>query len=300
MIQQLWLRGALLLTLVLVAVISFLPPDWSEQAAALIETVDVMSDRDVEFLTVAFLDVGQGDAIFIETPDGVQLLIDGGPDNGVLRELARQMSPLDRTIDIVLATHSDKDHIGGLVDVLKRYEVAAIVTTTNQNDTSVARTFTELIQLEGADLYTAQAGQQYQLGASTTLFILSPLGDPTNWESNSASIVALLEYGDTSFMLTGDAGINTEEYLVSSYGDYLKSDVLKLGHHGSKTSSGDVFLDTVRPHTAVVSAGQDNSYGHPHPSVVSLLEERDIKILETAKEGTIIFKSDGERVWLEG
>ena len=224
-------------------VVLMLPPDWSEQAATIIEAADVTESTDDNLLTVAFLDVGQGDAIFIETPDGVQVLIDGGPDSSALRELARQMSHLDRTIDIVLATHSDKDHIGGLIDVLSRYEVTSVITTTNQKDTTVARTFTESVQLEGADLYTAQAGQQYQLGASTTLFILSPLGDPTNWESNSASIVALLQYGDTSFMLTGDAGLNTEEYLVSSYGEYLQSDVLKLGHHGSKTSSGDDFFD---------------------------------------------------------
>ena len=280
-------------------VVLMLPPDWSEQAATIIEAADVTESTDDNLLTVAFLDVGQGDAIFIETPDGVQVLIDGGPDSSALRELARQMSHLDRTIDIVLATHSDKDHIGGLIDVLSRYEVTSVITTTNQNDTTVARTFTESVQLEGADLYTAQAGQQYQLGASTTLFILSPLGDPTNWESNSASIVALLQYGDTSFMLTGDAGLNTEEYLVSSYGEYLQSDVLKLGHHGSKTSSGDDFLDTVRPEVAVVSAGIDNSYGHPHPSVVTSLEERDIKILDTSKQGTIVFKSDGTKLLLE-
>jgi len=250
-------------------------------------------------LTVAFLDVGQGDAIFIETPDGVQLLIDGGPDSGVLRELSTQMPFFDRTLDIVLATHSDKDHIGGLVDVLSRYEVKGIVTTTNKNDTSVAEMFSDLVQLEGADLYVAQAGQQYQLGASTTLFVLSPQGDPTNWESNSASIVAQLQFEDTTFMFTGDAGINTEEYLVSSYGELLKTDVLKLGHHGSDTSSGELFLDTVQPEVAVVSAAKDNSYGHPHRSVVSSLRERDINILETGQQGTIIFKSDGDKVWVE-
>src|SRR3989338_2831267 len=117
----------------------------------------VTRSGDVSYLTVAFLDVGQGDAIYIETPDGVQLLIDGGPDSSVLRELSSQLPHFDRTIDIVLATHSDKDHIGGLVDVLNRYEVGSIITTNNKNDTSIAETFSELVQLEGADLYTAQA-----------------------------------------------------------------------------------------------------------------------------------------------
>src|SRR3990167_6616951 len=302
MTKVLLVRAGILLFLCGWLVVQQVPNEWWQKSitnAAQLSGVVQSEKNDDELLTVAFLDVGQGDAIYIETPDGIQLLIDGGPDSSVLRELNTQLSHLDRTIDIVLATHSDKDHIAGVIDVLARYEVESIITTSNQNDTTVARTFAESVQLEGADLYTAQAGQQYQLGASTTLFILSPLGDPTNWESNSASIVALLEYGDTSFMLTGDAGLNTEEYLVSSYGEFLKSDVLKLGHHGSKTSSGEAFLDTVQPEIGIVSAGIDNSYGHPHPSVVSSLEERDIKILETSKLGTIIFKSDGGRVWFE-
>ena len=287
------LRIAIISFLVLVIIFSAAPQvvSFSVLPAALGEVEKV--------LTVAFLDVGQGDAIFIETPDGVQVLIDGGPDSGVVRELSKQLPFFDKTIDVVLATHSDKDHIGGLIDVLERYQVETIIRTENKNDTEVAALFDTFQNTEGAEVYFARAGQQLQIGASTTLLILSPQGDPTDWESNTASIVAQLEYGESTFMLTGDAGVNIEEYLSETYGSLLQSDVLKLGHHGSRTSSGDIFLDTVSPRYAVVSAGAGNSYGHPHKEVVENLDERDIEILQTADLGTIVFKSDGKNIWIE-
>lgn len=250
-------------------------------------------------LTVAFLDVGQGDAIFIETPDGVQMLVDGGVGNAVLRELSKQMSIGDRNLDIVLATHSDKDHIGGLVDVLERYEVENIITTNNINETTVSEAFALSVSKEEADLQIVSTGHQLALGASTSLRIFSPLGDTGNWETNTASIVAKLKYGDVEFMLTGDAPISIEEYLVKTYGTDLESEVLKLGHHGSRTSSGEIFLDTIKPEYGVVSAGKDNTYGHPHSEVVENLKKRDINMLNTADSGTIVFKSDGKAVWRE-
>jgi competence protein ComEC len=252
-----------------------------------------------KYLTVAFLDVGQGDSIFIETPDGKQMLIDGGPDNSVLRELSKLMSFFDRNIDVVLATHSDKDHIGGLVDVLKRYEVETLIQTENENDTAVAEAFTERGSIEKAEIVMARAGQQFELGASTTVSILSPANNPESWESNSASIIVQVQYGEIGFMLTGDAGVNIEEYLAYSYGDLLESEVLKLGHHGSRTSTSELFLDKVQPQFAVVSAGADNRYGHPHKEVVDEVVSRNIKILSTAAVGNVVFQTDGERLWVE-
>ena len=250
-------------------------------------------------LTVVFLDVGQGDAIYIETPDGVQLLIDGGPDGSVVRALPKFMSLFDRKIDVVLATHSDKDHIGGLTDVLERYVVENIVRTKNTNDTSVAGVFATLESEENAAIQYAAAGQEFLLGASTTLSILFPASNPEGWESNSASIVAQLNYGEISFMLTGDAPVGIEEYLAESYGPLLESEVLKLGHHGSRTSTADSFLAAVDPIYAVVSAGKNNSYGHPHESVLAKVQAQGVDILSTASAGTVVFKSDGEKVWVE-
>lgn len=250
-------------------------------------------------LAVHFLDVGQGDAIFIETPDQVQILIDGGPDGSVLRELGEVMSMFDKTIDVVLATHNDKDHIGGLVDVLARYQVSVIMQTNNQSDTSVGQQFFKKTEAERASVIYPIAGERYILGASTTLTIFSPAGDVSNHESNPSSIVAKLEYGNTSFFLTGDAPDRIEEYLASAYQDELKSTVLKLGHHGSRTSTSPVFIASVLPAYSIVSAGENNSYGHPHAEVVERVEEVGSHILSTAEVGRVSFYSDGERVWLE-
>jgi competence protein ComEC len=250
-------------------------------------------------LTVAFLDVGQGDAIYIETPEGIQVLIDGGPDATVLRSLAAVMPFMDKELDLMIATHRDKDHIGGLVDVLERYEVKQLILTKNTGDTTTSEAFDSAVTEEGLDVAYAEAGLVVNLGASTTLTILSPSGDPTNWESNTSSIVAKLTFGETDFLLTGDAPEGIESYLASTVGSTLKSEVLKLGHHGSKTSSIAMFLTVVSPEYAVVSAGRDNSYGHPHPEVVDRVTESGASLVSTAEAGTLVFKSDGERLWVE-
>ena len=260
---------------------------------------ELLSATREPYLTVAFLDVGQGDAIYIETPDGVQLLIDGGPDGTVLRELPLVMPWWDRRIDMILATHPDKDHIGGLVDVLTRYEVGKIIRTENESDTAVASAFSFMSAEEvGAITHLARAGDVIQLGASTTLTVYSPASDPTTWESNNASIVTKLTYGEIDFMLTGDASVGTEEWMIDEYGGLLSSEVLKLGHHGSRTSTADSFLDTVQPTYAIVSAGADNRYGHPHEEVVAKVQARNIQLLDTLG-GAVVFRSDGGRVWLE-
>ncbi len=254
---------------------------------------------DSTHLVVYFLDVGQGDAIFIETPDGVQALIDGGPDGTVVRELGKLMPFFDRTIDVVVATHPDKDHVGGLIDVLERFQVPLVVSTENVSDTSASELFQEQMSNEGAEIVMARRGQRIALGASTTLEILYPESNPRDMESNASSIVAKLTYGETSFMLTGDSPKRIEEYLVLVEGEYLKSDVLKVGHHGSRTSTSEMFLDEVQPDFAVVSSGRNNSYGHPHVEVTDLLFNTGVETLSTAELGTITFYSDGERVWYE-
>jgi len=255
---------------------------------------------DSDQLQVHFLDVGQGDATLIETKEGIQVLIDGGPDSSVLRELSNVLALTDRYIDIVVATHPDKDHISGLIDVLDRYEVGMLVLTENKSDTLTTETYLNAVdEEEGAKIIYARRGQTWQLGASTTLRVLFPDTDPTNMESNTSSIVLQLTYGDTKFLFTGDSPKAIEEYLVLTEGEHLKSDVLKVGHHGSRTSTSELFLDEVQPKYAVISAGRNNRYGHPHVEVTDMLFNKRIQTLNTADRGTITFMSDGEEIFVE-
>jgi competence protein ComEC len=241
--------------------------------------------------------VGQGDAILIETPDGFEALVDGGRDSSVLRELGKERGFFDKEIDLVVATHPDLDHIAGLVDVLKRYKVKTILLTENEGDSGAATAFASAVPKEGAEIILADAGQVFQLGASTSIQVFAPTGDESKLESNTASIVIRVVYGNTSFMLTGDAPMEIENYLVETYGAQLDSDVLKLGHHGSKTSTSDTWLDTVTPQYGVVSAGLDNRYGHPHQDVMQRVFKRNIATSHTGTDGTVTFQSDGQTVW---
>ncbi len=251
---------------------------------------------DERYLCVVFLDVGQGDAIFIQSPSGTQMLIDGGRDNSVLRELGSVMGFFDKDLDYALATHPDADHVGGLADVFERYQVANVIRTENESDTPVWTRVEKLMEKEGSKIYFARRGQTYDLGGGVSLEILFPDIDPSELESNTASIVGKLTYGGTSFMLTGDSPKAIEEYLVLIEGEHLKSDVLKAGHHGSRTSTSELFLDEVRPTYAVISAGKNNQYGHPHVEVTDMLFNAGVKTYATAEEGRIVFWSDGQNL----
>ena len=257
-------------------------------------------------LTVTFLDVGQGDAIFIQSPSGVQALIDGGNSGQkVVRELSKILPFYDRSIDIVMATHPDTDHVGGLITVLKNYAVKHILRPGVGHDAPAIDSLLLEIAKEknkGATEALARRGMVFDLGADThgvraKLHILFPDREVNALESNTASIVARLVYGDTSLMLTGDSPKAIEKYLVSLDSTALKSGILKIGHHGSKTSTSEAFLGYVDPQWAIVSAGKDNSYGHPHKSVVDMVRRFGIAIKNTANDGSISFESDG-RGWL--
>lgn len=254
-------------------------------------------------LEVSFLDVGQGDAILIESPIGYQVLIDGGRNNrAVLRELPKAMGFFDRSIDMVVATHPDSDHIGGLIDVLKRYEVATVLMTNNEGGTPAYDAFIEAVKKEGATILDAKRGQVYDLGVgetgSTTLTILFPDRDVRTLENNTSSIVARLSYGEADMVFTGDSPSAIERYLVALDGTALRSEVLKLGHHGSRTSTDAQFLEMVQPKYGIISAGKDNEYGHPHREVMDLLAQYNVETRNTADVGTITLISNGKELWL--
>jgi len=248
-------------------------------------------------LTVAFLDVGQGDAIYIEAPNGNQLLIDGGRGKGMLRELAKVMPFYDRSIDVVLATHPDQDHIGGLPELLNRYEVKTILRSGVIHDTGVYHALNKVIQTRKVEEIFARRGMRIHLDNNVYLEILFPDRDVTHFKPNDASVVTRLVYNETEFIFTGDAPKDIEEYVASLDGNSLQSDVLKVGHHGSKTSTSELFLGAVLPSIAVISVEEDSRYGHPHEEVLETLTEFNIEIVATSEAGTIVFESDGKKLW---
>lgn len=253
------------------------------------------AERDT--LTVAFFDVGQGDSIFIESPTGVQVLLDGGPDNGVLAQLGSVMPFYDHSIDMLIVSNPDKDHFAGLVDVLKRYSIQNVLEPGTVTDTEIYKIFKDAVREEGIEPAIARRGMVIDLGGGVSLQILFPDRDVSGLSTNDGSVVAKLVYGDTSFMLSGDTTKNIEEYLTLLDGKNLDVDVLKLAHHGSKTSSSDVFLGATTPKYAIVSAGKENRYGHPHQEVIDRLNALNVKILGTYEMGTVVFESNGVQLW---
>lgn len=257
----------------------------------------LVDSRENKILTVAFLDVGQGDAIYIEAPNGNQLLIDGGADKAVLRELSEQMPFWDRSINMVVASHPDNDHVGGIPSVINRFAVETLLEPGIHSDKGAYEAMVMIAEKKGTDIIHVRSGKRYIIDDGVYLDILFPDRDVSGIEANTGSIIARLTYNEISFLFTGDAPKSIEKYMVAIYGTELNVDVLKLGHHGSKTSSSLEFLGFTSPKFAVISAGKNNSYGHPHDEVTERLEKLDIEYFVTGDIGTIVFKSDGEKVY---
>ncbi len=245
-------------------------------------------------LTFAMLDIGQGDALFIESPTGTQVLFDGGPPRKILSQLARVMSPFDKTIDAIIITNPDTDHISGFLDVLKTYKVGEVFEPGTFNDSKTYQNLEMEIKKQNIPNILAKRGMRLDIGGGAVIDILFPDRDVSFWSSNDGSVVAKLSYGNTSVVLTGDATTKTEKIILdgSSKGS-LRSTILKVGHHGSRTSTSASFTQAVAPTYAFISDGKDNKYGHPHQDVLDTLASFGAKIFRTDLLGTIIMKSDG-------
>jgi competence protein ComEC len=250
-------------------------------------------------LIVSILDVGQGDSILVTGPTGVTMLVDGGPDHSVLRDLGHEFPFFKRSIDLVVETHPDKDHIAGLVDVLSRYQVANFMSSGMPGTTAVAEALREAVTHE-PDMHTllARRGMRIYLGGGAYADVLYPDKDVSKGETNAGSVVLHVVYGTTSFMLTGDLPSAEEDYLAGlDVGNAnLPSTVLKAGHHGSKNSTDNAWLSAVNPKIVAISAGKDNRYGHPNPDTISRIQHEGATILSTITQGTIHFVSNGSSV----
>jgi len=249
-------------------------------------------------LHVVFFDIGQGDSIFFETPLHHQVLIDGGPSDKVLERLAREMPFWDRSIDLIVLTHPDYDHVRGFLDVLDRYKVDNILWTGGIKETKTFDVWQEKIIQEETNIYIAKKGDIIHFNEAY-LSILYPfsslLGVNIEKGSNETSIVAKLVFKENSFLFTGDIS-KKQELLLED----VESDVLKVAHHGSKNATSLEFLREVDPYFAIISCGRDNSYGHPHERVLSNLKEFGIVVLRTDKVGNINIAANGSDLKYEG
>ena len=260
--------------------------------------VAVYQRQSGDLLAVYFLDVGQGDAILIDSPTHRQVLIDGGKNRQVLSKIAQALPFGDKSIDVVIGTHPDADHIGGLPEVIARYDVDLFFEPGVESENNIDDELKRRIRDKNIPSLIARRGMVLNLGDGVRLTILFPTQDVSNWETNRASIVAKLEYEDISFLLTGDSPIGIEDALMKMNSRILDIDVLKLGHHGSRTSTSLKFSQVTTPEYAIISAGRDNSYGHPHQEVLNNLASVGAKILSTFENGTIKFETDGTTLQL--
>ena len=255
-------------------------------------------------LHVSFLDVGQGDAILIQTPDGQNILIDGGPDSQQINlELSKKLPFWDRTIDLVVCTQPQADHITGLVEVLHRYKVKQVLDPGVSCNSSIYREWLRLVEEKGIEYNIGRAGQEIDLGSGIKMEVLNPpegLFEGTSHDVDNNGAVLKLTWNKVSFLFTADIREEAEFELIGQRAN-LKSTVLKVAHHGSETSTTSQFLAAVDPEVAVISAGADNTFGHPSPEVVERLIDRlgEDNVYRTDEDSTIELITDGERLWVK-
>jgi competence protein ComEC len=247
-------------------------------------------------LSVHFIDVGQGDAILIQSPLGKTMLIDGGDSkNECVRKLLDYLSELQvDTIDILVSTHPHVDHIGGLISVLEQFSVGRVYDSGKIHETSVFYKYLSFINEKDIPFEILRRGDRVVLDPEVEIVVLHPVGEVglPNLSVNDCSLVLKVIYGRVQVLLTGDISGAVEEKLVHE-GFSIDSDVLKVSHHASRYASSSEFLDAVDPSFAIVSVGIDNSYGHPHDEVLERFDERKITTFLTSIDGTIVIETDG-------
>ncbi len=248
-------------------------------------------------LVVAFLDIGQGDSIYIKSPSGLEMLVDAGPGREVLTSLSKVMRPFDRKIDVIVATHPDKDHIGGIPSVLNNYNTDLFIESGAKNENGVYDEVNRILDLpthKNIIRKKAYRGQKIDLGSGVNFTIIYPNRDVSQLSTNDASIVGILEYGKHTILLTADAEYMTEYSILDDIPENIT--ILKVGHHGSQTSTSYGLLEKITPEISVISAGENNSYGHPHKIVMDRLAEFKSIVYRTDIMGTIVLKSDGHNI----
>lgn len=258
-----------------------------------------------ERLRLSFLDVGQGDAAVIEIPGGKVIVIDAGPQSGEYDSGERTVAPYLRRrgisqIDMLIISHPDDDHLGGIPYLLEEFDVREVLASGQPTNTGLYKAYAADVIAEGCTVDTTRRGMMRSDVGDVRIYVLSPpsafiQADTTrrSLNLNMTSVVVRMDYGRVSFLFTGDAETIAEREMVHYYGDFLKCTLLKVGHHGSKTSSTQEFLDVVRPEYAVISVGKFNKFKHPSQDALARLRGVHADVYRTDEEGAIIFETDG-------
>lgn len=259
-------------------------------------------------LHVVFCDVGQGDAIFIRSPTGADILIDGGPDKKVLDCLFSHMPFWDRSIELMLLSHPHQDHLAGLIEILKRYDVSSFATEKLTNDTGGFRLLMQTISDHNVPIQYVYQNDSYYIEDNLRLRVLHPTKEFLQQTAKQgkidegaefASLVLLLSYGQFDVLMTGDSQKEGFKDALSFTTSGLSIEVLQIPHHGSKTGIDQEILDRVNASLAVLSVGRKNRYKHPHPSILSLLEKNRVKVKRTDQEGEIEIVTDGKEIKIQ-
>ncbi|HVJ48730.1 ComEC/Rec2 family competence protein [Desulfitobacterium sp.] len=249
-------------------------------------------------LRVSYIDVGQGDSILIQIPNGKTVLIDAGENNQGDKVVSYLQSQGVQRLDVTIWTHPHADHIGGADTVTNAFEIGKVIMPKETSTTQSFRSLINAISQKGLKITEAKAGVKLDLGSEVDAELLAP--NSTHYEEvNNYSAVLRLTYGQTTFLFTGDAQSESEQEMIKAGYD-LKADVLKVGHHGSRTSTSAEFLTKVQPKYAVISVGKDNDYGHPTANTLTRLQKAGVNVYRTDESGTVLAESDGQSITFTG
>ncbi|HUM58921.1 MAG TPA: ComEC/Rec2 family competence protein [Bacillota bacterium] len=245
-------------------------------------------------MKVHFLDVGQGDSILIQFPDGRNMLVDAGGNDDASTVVNYLKKTGVKRLDYLIGTHPHEDHIGSLDTVINSFQIGEVFMPKVTHTTRTFQDVLEAIDRKGLQINPARAGVTIMEDGMLAARILAPCGEKYD-ELNDYSAVIMLTCGEVSFLLTGDAEALSEKEILAS-GASIKADVLKVGHHGSSSSTSAAFLKAVGPRYAVISVGAENDYGHPHQATLDRLKKQNVEVIRTDKQGTIIFTTDGKEL----
>jgi beta-lactamase superfamily II metal-dependent hydrolase len=241
--------------------------------------------------------VGQGGSILIQAPNGQTMLVDGGQiDQSGKRHYSQKRSVGRAAVDVLIPTHPDQDHIAGLVGVLENFPVKLAALTGQVHSTQIYERLLTDIRDKNIKALKVRTGTPIPFDLFVKVEVLAPDEEAVQGDdTNDASIVIKLTYGDTSFLLTGDAEF-PENKAILDHGLDVRSTVLKLGHHGSRTSTNEDWLKRVQPQLGIISAGKDNSFGHPHPEVIAALDKLKIPYIRTDEHGTLTITATAQTI----